>query len=311
MQSISSRTAELLLSVHSGRTPTRMEAITTNCPFQGLMVRTKYGLLPWWSTVITSFEDEVESICQQILDGGFSHEIVNVDWDYGEPGQPYGSGQLVPPRNLLGDLNTYCSIVDRVAGAGLIPIYALDGEGSPDWIRNNLVSLVSALGPERIKYGPFEILYDGVWPAAWSVQTFKETIPWIRSIIGPDAYLGCMFAVGPNGNPYFFVEDESDYGKDWMQCLDYVIMSTGPDQIVCPALINGMQYLDGPQIHNTSECIRQFMGPWLMAPGTPRGPYVGGFREWKTYGWVRGWNSSQEISTDRNRAKAIGITSLG
>lgn len=189
-----------------------------------------------------------------------------------------------------------------------------EGQDGLVWIYKELPKVVESLrkGYDRLRYGPLFFGYDGTWPASWSVQQVKDVLPFIRRVIGNCAYFGMMFGTGPSRNPYFFVEDEGDYYKPWMQSIDIIMMTEGPDQLQCPALINGMQYLLGPQLnYNTNGCKPDWRGPYLMYPGTPRGPYFAGIMEWETYNWVRGRVSADKVTADRNRARSIGVKLLG
>lgn len=293
----------------SFKLPTRAQACSLRRHFQGLTVNTSRGPLPWFVAGLTSaaFDNERPAILAQLSAAGDTHAQVDVTWSYDEPGQPWaGLG-----RDLTNDLSTYVSIVRQVIASGMIPVYAITGEGSPAWIQTNLWRLVAALGPQLLQAGPFYVVYDGVWPATWTVANMKQMIPFMRNVIGNDGYLGFMFANGPNGSPYVYVESEGDYGQPWMQALDFVMISTGPDQVQCPALVNYMQYLLGPNLKPQGACTPGWRGPWLMAPGTPRGPYFAGVDEFLEYQFVRGQVTGAQIAVIQGQMDALGITNHG
>lgn len=313
---------DLLLEGHTlvgGRlsVPTREAACTVRCSFQGLWMQTqRYGPLPWWPAGLTAFEHELDAILDQLLAAGDTHCQVDLVWDYGEPGQPWGSGRLVPSVDLRHNLPRYRAIVDRVIDRGLSPIFMMPGEGQEGlrWIFDHFRPVVAALreGYDRTAYGPFWFGYDGTWPAAWTVRDMKRVLPFIRSVIGDRAYFGLMFSTGPAGNPYLFVEDQGDYAKPWMQAIDIIMASTHPDQVECPALVNSAQYMLGPALRPGGRCTPDWHAPsWLLAPGTPRGPYYWGWIEWNAYEWVRGWVTAEKIAADRARMRSVGITLRG
>jgi len=87
---------------------------------------------------------------------------------------------------------------------------------------------LNGVNAARVAYGVFQFGYDGTWPASWKVDQVKHFMPWARSVVGENAYLSMMFANGPSGSPYLYVEDESDYHKPWMQAWDCIQLSTQP-----------------------------------------------------------------------------------
>lgn len=291
--------------------PTRQQVCEVRHHFQGLTIHSKtYGDLPWFTAALPAMDavGELQSTLDQLKAAGDTHCQVDFEFNYGEPGQPWGSPQLVPSRSLTNDLPTYCRIVDAVIARNLKPIFVTP-DGDIAWLHANLQRVVLALGA-RTAYGPFQLGYDGGWPASWSVADVKALLPWVRSVIGDSAYLAMMFATN-GGRPYFFVEDEQDFGKPWMQCLDVILQSSGPDQLQCPALVNGAQYMLGPGLTPHETCTPAWHGPWLLAPGTPRGPYFWAWDEWYEYQWVRNQVPLATIEADRARALSIGMQGHG
>lgn len=298
--------------------PSRDEACTVRHHFQGLTLQSKkYGALPWFTAALSAMDavGELEATLGQLVAAGDTHCQIDLAFNYGEDGQPWGTPQLVPDRDLRNDLPTYVRICDAVIAAHLKPIFVMPCEGQPglQWLYGELQRVVMALrsGYDRLAYGPLWLAYDGTWPAAWSVADMKKVLPFCRQILGPNAYLGMMFARGPAGNQYFYVEDEGDYSKPWMQALDIIMSSGGPDQLECPSLVNGAQYMLGPALTPHDTCTPAWKGPYLLGPGTPRGPYFWGWVEWNEYEWVRGRVSAEKIEADRQRAKSIGMQLSG
>src|ERR1019366_7246642 len=297
----------------SFRKPTRAQVCLVRHHFQGLMIQSRtYGPLPWFTAALGAMArvGELDDVLTQLLAAGDTHCQTDLTFSYGESGQPYGTPQLVPDCDLSNDLPTWLGIIDRVRQRGLIPIYVLPCGGQPGlaWLHGNLQRIVDALGPARLAGGLFQLEYDGAWPASWSVTQVQSILPFVRSIIGPTAHLGMMFANGPAGSPYLYVQDEGDYSKDWMQCLDVILTSTWPNQVQCPALPNYAQYMIGPALTPQGVCTPDWHGPFIMAPETPRGPFYWGVGEWNEYNFVRvGAPLVPSIDADRARIRALNI----
>lgn len=303
--------------------PSRDKIIAVKDSFQGLLLYSpKYsptygGPLPWFTAALPAMNaaGELNNTLGQIKLAGDTHCQVDLKFNYGEDGQPWGTPQLVPDCDLSGDMTTYRRIFDKVVNVGLIPIAVLPAEGQIgiQWLNDNLVSWVAAMriGYDRLKYCLIQLGYDGTWPYSWSVQQVKDVLTFVRSVIGQDACLGMMFGNGPAGNPYLFVEDEGDYSKPWMQCLDVIMVTTNPDQALCPALVNTAQYMLGPALKPQGACTPQWQGPYLLSPGTPRGPYGWCWREWREYQFVRDPSLSEAIRAQQAQMESLGIISHG
>ena len=299
--------------------PSRADAIRIVDSFQGLMIQSKtYGPLPWFAAALGAMDrvGELDSVLDQVIAAGDTHCQVDLVFNYGERGQPWGTPQLVPDCDLSGDMPTYLRICDRVIQRGLKPIFVVPAEGQDglNWIYAKFHEFVNALrtGYDRAVYGPVQLGYDGTWPASWSVQQVKDVLVYCRQFLGSQGILAMMFANGPEGGPYLYVEDEQDYSKPWMQCLDIVMVSTGPDQAQCPSLVNNATYM----IENLTPhdvCTPGHVAPfWLMKPGTPRGPYGWSWREWNEYNFVRqGLALVAAIAADKARVLSVNIQSHG
>lgn len=307
----------------------RLTILNAKIPFQGFYVDSNHygiayqaryggkGQIPFFGAALADFMavGDLDQVLDQMND--FDGVMAFVDTGgpgYNEPGQPYGNDQLIQNFNCWDNFDVYLAMVDNIISRGKIPVYCLDGEGSPDWIKANLQTFVDRMrvGYDRLKYGVIEVVFDGVWPAAWSVDDMKTMIPWMRSIIGNEAYLSFWFGNGPEGSPYLYVENESDYSQEWMDGLDGVQFTTGPDQVECPAMVNYMQYMYGPNLKPFGVCTPDWQGPYILKDCS-RGPRVAGIREYMTYQTVRDPNQEYKpiVAAIRQKMIELGFTTFG
>jgi hypothetical protein len=307
--------------------PTRERACSIRVPFQGFYINSptygaRYqqiyggpGQVPFFGGAWDAFAavGEAQSIVDQHKAAGFTHVFVN--WGHGgagydEPGQPYGANQLIPPGNQTPE--QFLASVDVVIDSGLVPVFIVNGEGNNLDILATFEGFVATLrtGYDRTAYGPFLVSYDGVWgPSdAWTVDMMTTTIPWMRTIIGPDGYLGFMFANGPAGNPYLYVIDEGDYSKPEFDGLDIVFTTTGPPEAEGVSLADKAQYM--VRDPNFSEFQPSFHGPFIFHDCS-RGPRFYLVGETRTYQTVRDPNQQQKSIVAVERARMVTMNYPG
>lgn len=291
--------------------------------FQGLTVQTTaFGALPWYSASLISMDaaGELENVLDHLSAAGDTHVPIDWAWDYGEAGQPYGTGQIVPPRDLRNDPDTYRRIVDRVIQRGFVPMFVFSGEGTDGYndLMANFEARVDALrvGYDRTAYGPCMVWYDGVWPAAWSVEMMQTFLPKARAILGDGAYLGMMFAGGAAENQYLVVTGIQDYAPsgliyehlDIMQCTGSVDQTQGEalgqiaTRMLGPAFINNVVGYSGENYP-----VRTF----YPSQGCKRGAFFWGWIEYNEYEWVRNRVSQADIDATRTRLEDCGVSVLG
>lgn len=304
--------------------PSRADAIAIRTHFQGLWVESKAysaqyaadyggtGPIPYFGAALTDFAaaGDLDQICDQLLAAGDRHAMCYLrpgGPGYNEPGQPYGNDQLIPAADMWGangELMTavYLPIVDRVIAKGLLPIFVLWGEGQEglQWIRDHFAFIVQTLG-DRIKRGPVLVAFDGVWPAAWSVDDMQTMIPWMRSVLGPDGFLGFFFAAD-----YLWVEDQQDYTKPWMDGLDIVFTSNGTDSATCPSLANKAGYMLPIPNFAAANCFPD-QGWHFLFEDCSRGPRVWLEGEYATYQTVRDPWQTWKPFCDQARARCINL----
>src|SRR5262249_25052354 len=132
------------------------------------------------------------------------------------------------------------------------------------------------------------IAFDNVWPdgRGWTVDVMKEMIPWLRGILGDTGYLGFFFA-----RDYLWVEDQSDYTKAWMDGLDLVFTSNGPDSAECPSIPNKRKYMLRDPQFAAAGCFPDQGGHFLF-DDCSRGSRV----------WLEGEYATRQTVFDPNQA---------
>ncbi len=304
--------------------PSRLDAISVKVPFQGVYVNSHAfgatyqatyggnGQIPYYAAALQDFWAAGDGI--QVLDQLKDWPFVMLYCrpggpGYNEDGQPYGDDQIIPAFDCWGNMDVYKQIADTIIERGQKPCYILWGEGQEgyQWIKDNLVSWVEQMreGYDRLRFGPVIVGFDGVWPGSWSVVQMKEMIPRMRSVLGPDAYLGFFFAAD-----YLWVENDQDYTKDWMDGLDIVFTSNGPDSAECPSLANKAGYMVPDP--NFSTC-QPDQGTHFVLHDNSRGPRVWLEGEWATYQTVRDPDQTWKVPVEAARAqmKILGCKGWG
>ncbi len=309
--------------------PSRAEACSIQIHFQGSYVDSKTygavyqaqyggpGQIPYFGAAFADFAivDGTTGLLDQIQAWGDTHVMHfcgDNDTGYNENGQPYGVDQIVKPCNSWANMPFYIECADAIIARGLKPMYTLDGEGGPDWLKANFAAWVQAMrtGYDRLRYGPVTVAFDGVWPAAWTPQQMMDMIPWMRDVLGPDAYLGFWYGNGPSGNPYLWVNDESDYAQPWCDGLDIVLTTSGPDEALGVSMANKAQYM--VKEPNFSEFQPTFHGPFVFHDNS-RGPRYWGNVEFLTYQTVRDPNQVYKApsETQRQQMRTMNVPCAG
>jgi len=250
--------------------PTRAEAIGLNLHFQGLWVDSakysdaykaiygggQYSQIPYFGSAFQDFyvQGEGQAILDQLKAAGDRHCMVFRTYGgdgYDHPNQAYGAHQLIPPANIQDDAK-WREIIDSIITNNMIPLINVNGEGQAGF--NDTMATFQAQcdclradGVDRMPYVVFLVSWDGAWPGmgdGWSVANMKQGIPFMRSCIGPTGYLGFMFGSPGNGvPPYLYVEDQQDYTKAWMDGLDIVFTTGGPEEAEGVSLANKAGYM--------------------------------------------------------------------
>lgn len=267
------------------------------------------GQIPYFGAAFADFfivgdGDQVLDQLQGMGDTHVMHYIGHGGPGYNEPGQPYGADQLIQPANCWLDPDVMIAATDSIINRGLLPAFALDGEGSPEWIEQNFEAFVSRMraGYDRLAYGPVNVCFDGVWPASWSVADMQRMIPWMRAVLGPTGYLCFWFGNGPARNPYLWVIGELDYQQEWCDGLDMVLTTSGVNEADGVSLANKASYMvANPDYSQFQPSAPSPLG-CILVPNS-RGERYWGDIEWNTYGTVRDPNQVLKPSIDEARAR--------
>ena len=298
--------------------------------FQGLTVVTAaYGSLPWFGAALSSLSPaDRAAVYAAELAAGDKYCIICLSWDYGEPGQPYGSGQVVPPRDMTGDLPGFRLLVVEIIAAGLIPLVFLPGDGEGigggglgtyghAWLMANLAAIVGALAGllSSIVIVPG---FDGCVPG-WTPDEIDAYLIAIRALVGSARCVGLLLSAGY----CHWGKGAQNYASAAGQGLDVILQQFefGPypanatDQIfqVAPRLINGA-YKRPPEqnlIVAPNGGPDDPTPPYFLHLGTPRGPYIVVAFEFDTYLWVRSTISAAQVAIDRAYLSSVGYSLVG
>lgn len=307
--------------------PSRDRVCSVTLSFQGLTVETaQFGTLPWFEGTITSFASyDRQAIYAAKRAAGDTHCGIDISWNYAEPGQPYGSGNLVPPCDLTQDLATFRSLVREIINAGFVPLVELagDGESNPNggyndpigwtygyqWLMDNLPRILEALRAE-IPYCLFCPGYDGVF---YGWEPSNEKLPAFGRLfreLAPNGYLAIEHNTGhiPIGN------GPSDWTVNGPMSTYDVVLSefdnwpaTGdPTWQVATRLLQ--DYVRPPDQPATDDPPPH---PWYLAPGNPRGPYYACAFEYAEYAWVRGQLTAAQVADARAYYRSLGYQYVG
>ena len=294
--------------------PTRAQILGAHESFQGAVLHTsQFGDLNWWPTAWDSLnaQDQQASFAQ-ISSWGDTEITLSSIWDYGEAGQPYGSGQLVPPANFMSHLQDYRQLAKNIIQAGFIPEYYLQGDNGFDQYMANMPLVVAALLPQPgdpldlTQYGGFLICYDSCIPGYQPPTQVDQAILALRALV-------------PNG--VIKIEQASGYAS-W--CGD----GCGASDFQSPAGMALDEWdIEFPLWPTTGDQVWQILGrdlgpayirdplqpagddpnpPFYMSQPTPRGPRQVRCKEYGTYTWVRGQITAQAVTTARAYYSSLG-----
>lgn len=288
---------------------TRDQRLKVHESFQGSVLHTtQFGDLPWWPTAWVSLnEADREAAYSQIAGFGDTDITVSVRWDYGEDGQPYGSGQKVPPADFTQRLGDFRALVEDVLrhhaanGRPFVPVVYLNCDTGFQPCMDLMSPLVAALSPmpghpEDLAndYVKFRLCYDSCIPGYQPPGLVDQIILGLR-LAAPRSVIAIEFASGfsfwgpKEGTEQFGTQagqalDEVDWeGNDWPssnlnQYWGIADHWLGP----CFARPAGMPASFDPEAPYSAQDAR-----FYLRMGTPRGPFWVDFEEAFTYQWVR------------------------
>ncbi len=299
---------------------TRDYILSAHESFQGAWLNTtQFGRLPWYPSAWISLNDEDRlASYAQIAAWGDTGITISTQWDYGEPGQPYGTGQLVPGRDLTQDWPTFRALVKEVIqhktrdGNPFVAIVKMGCDGQYDVCLNTMIPGVkAALAPQPndpldlVPYVKFRLCYDSCIPGYQPPSQVEDIILAARAAF-PNGVIGIEFATGYT----FYWHGAADFTSPAGQALDEV--SWEGNQWPSDNLDQYWSVLDRwlgpcfkrpPQMPDDIDPTAPFQpgdGRWYLAPGTPRGPFHVDIFEPYTYQWVRSLVSDQGVIDNRN-----------
>lgn len=289
--------------------------------FQGLMINTgAYGTLPWFPATITSYGPaDRASIYSQLLGAGDAWGMATLSWNYAEPGQPYGSGNTVPPRDMTGDLAGFRAIVEEMLSAGFSKVMVMlagDGEGAGPgyndpvgwtygrgWLMANLAAIIGTFQAGTDITGSCIFLpgFDGVMPG-WDPAGLDAYLVAIRGLVGSTRCVGLELGGGYShwgGGP-----------ADWLgsgQNIDYVFQEFPGPPVGDPVWQIAARHL-GPGYHrDPSQPVTDDPSPpYYLGVGTPRGAYDIVAFEYETFRWVRLAVSAGDVAASRQYLANVG-----
>lgn len=301
-------------------------SVNRKISFQGLMINTgSYGTLPWFPATITSYSPtDRASIYSQLLSAGDSWGMATLSWNYAEPGQPYGGGNTVPPRDMTGDLAGFKAIVQEMLSAGFSKVMVMlagDGEGAGpgyndpvgwtygrDWLMANLATIIGTFQSGSDITGSCIFLpgFDGIMPG-WDPTGLDAYLVAIRGLVGSTRCVGLELGAG-----------YSHWGHgpaDWAgsgQNVDYVFQEFPGPPAGDPVWQIGARHL-GPNYHRdpTQPSSDDPSPPYYLGVGTPRGPFDVVAFEYETFRWVRSAVSAGDVAASRQYLANVGYPLQG
>lgn len=290
---------------------TRDERLNVHESFQGAVLHTQqFGDLNWYPPAFISLSDaDRASYYDQAANWGDTDITVAVRWDYGEPGQPYGTGQLVPPRDLTGDGATLRALVrevfqhPRADGKPFVPVVYLNCDlGVDDCLTITIPTTVAALSPTTgdtvdfaNDYVKWRICYDSCIPGYQPPGDVDRVVLALRAAV-PRGVIGIEFATG-----YSFwgpAEGAEQFGTPAGQALDEVSWEGNSwpsdnlnqywgilDRWLGPCFVRPSAM---PPDFDPGAPFQAGDAKWYLRMGTPRGPFHVDILEPFTYQWVRG-----------------------
>jgi hypothetical protein len=299
---------------------TRDYILSAHESFQGCWLNTtQFGRLPWYPSAWISLNDQDRAASYaQLAACGDTGITISTQWDYGEDGQPYGTGQLVPGRDLSQDWPAFRALVKEVVqhttkdGNPFVAIVKLGCDGQYDVCLNALIpGAMGILSPQPDdpidlrQYTKFRLCYDSCIPGYQPPSQVDDIILAARAQCS-FCVIGIEFATGYT----FWWQDAADFSRPAGQALDEV--SWEGNSWPSDNLNQYWSVLDrwlGPCFKRPPEMpsdidpdapFQRGNGRWYLQVGTPRGPFHVDIFEPYTYQWVRSRVSDQGVIDNRN-----------
>jgi len=316
----------------------RQEILDSHESFQGAVLHTaQFGDLNWWPTawVSLSADDRIDSY-PQIASWGDTDITVSATWDYGEGGQPYGSGQLVPPKNYFAGadyasadvVGFRASIKDVLLhqaanGKPFVPVVFMSGDNGFSYYMWAMPLIVKALQPQPTDpvdlttYVKLRMCYDSCVPGWQPPSQIDDAILATRA-----ACPGCVIALEfSSGYPCWGGGDgcgDVNFNSPAGQALDEVDWEgnswppTNWDQYwQVLARLLGPTSKGGTYVRPSNQPADDDPSPpWYMKKGTPRGPWGVHCLEPYTYQFVRGQVPLDQVPVVWRTLRAMGCGAI-
>jgi len=309
--------------------PSRQYVLDAHESFQGALLHTsQFGDLYWWPTAWTSLNAaDQEASYAQIASWGDTDITVSASWNYGEPGQPYGTGQLVPNTDYAGNgqwdvfrAKVKDVIFHRAAnGQPFVPRVFMEGDNGFSYYMWVMPHIIQALRPQPndpidlIPYVKLQMCYDSCVPG-WQPKTqVADAILATRA-----ACAECVIAMEFSSGYSSWGDGGANFLSDAGLALDEIDWEGNYWPVT-----NWDQYwqifarLLGPAYHRPADQPAQddpgapygADSPfYYLRQGTPRGPF--GFQcfEPMTYQWVRGQLTMAQAADVYNTLASLGCS---
>lgn len=310
--------------------PTRDQILDAHESFQGAILHTaQFGDLYWWPTAWVSLNaaDRASSYAQ-IASWGDTDITVSASWNYGEAGQPYGDGQLVPNTDYVASnrLTTdfRAAVKDVILhtaanGQPFVPRIFMEGDNGFTYYMWAMPQIIAALKPQPgdpidlTPYVKLQMCYDSCVPGYAGAKDDKSLIN--DAILGtrtacPNCVISLEFATGysstGDGDAWWQTDagkaiDEVDWEGNTWPPNNYEQYWEILDRWLGPA------YIRPPQQQSDADAPFPLTNAkFYLRNGTPRGAYRVHCYEPFTYDWVRGRVAVDQVPVARRAMQALG-----
>ncbi len=313
--------------------PTREYLLSGTNLLQGVIVNTQqYGMFNAFGPELNMIESAGDRLSYMKSQSAAGTSVCLIGW----AGFTYTSGDGFtypvpgPGYRWVDDLPGFCDRLAEIVKARLFRggMISLPGDGHTgvdgnpfgyQYVMANAPKLVNAMktypGADLTKYFILQAGFDGtIWN--WTEAEVYAYGALMRSLL-PSGYLAVenpAGVTGPSGEG-----DQSQYNGP-MRTFDVILQEfafppmSNPSQMTqVGARMLGPHYVR-PSWQDPNEDpdapYSATDGRFLLANGTPRGPYHSWGWEFDTYGWVRGMPLDM-VLIDRARIRSIGWSSVG
>lgn len=310
--------------------PTRDQVCAVAIGFQGVTIQSaQFGTFPAFGPETSTLNDsDLLSYFEQVKAQGWTHVEFAVSWNYQEPGYSYP----VPGRDLSQNLPELKRRIVLAIQAGLFVALFCAGDGESvnadpqpgqyndsqgwtygrQWLMQNFARIYAAMGPtaeSAYDCRPFMVFvpgYDGCWYGWNGPQAVIDWWTLCRQSLTAGGYQGFEYGAGL----CTLGDSVNAYAPNTGQQVDVFLQefpvgplpSSNPDQ-VWQILGRMVSPYHRPPDQPSGDDPHP---PYLLATGTPRGPFYYIAYEFDCYLWVRNRISVAQVNQDRAYVRACG-----